>query len=135
MIYCLYAQAAIKTALIFVPYTVLTRGCRGAVSTSIRKFVDPGIARVFAAHVSSLLPPGVFTWLVADSTDISLQEAAQYADAAVLATGYWFLRSSPIFNPAVLLFLQFNTTGSAPKSLLGEELAKMRTTETAPAAV
>eukprot|EP00953_Heterococcus_sp_UTEX-ZZ885_P017917 10021-Heterococcus_DN1.PRE.3 len=92
-------------------------------------------AAVLAVSAGDRVRSGVFSWLAADSANMSIQEAAQYADAAVLATGFWLLRNSYIFGPIALFYVHFNTTGSAPKSRLGREFTTKSGSNSAPTLV
>jgi hypothetical protein len=77
--------------------------------------VNAGACAAAVWYASDIARSGFFSWLAADSTSITVQHAALFTDALVLATGVGavvLLNKSYILGPAILLYVQFRGSGS-----------------------
>jgi hypothetical protein len=70
-------------------------------------------------HADDLIQSGFFSWLAADSTSVSTQRAAQYADAlALVVLGYGALlivKRAYLVGAPIMCYMHFTTTGSSSK--------------------
>jgi hypothetical protein len=83
--------------------------------STVTGFLKLGIGGAAIWCASDLAQSGFFSWLAADSTSISTQQAAQYADVFALATGVYAvmaLEGACILSPIGMFYIAFASTGS-----------------------